>query len=381
MNKEIYKKIKNNIDNLSKPLDGLGVFEDMIAKMGAILEDEEVRIDKSALLVFISDNGIIEEGVSQSSEEVTLLVARQLGLHNTSVCHMAEEAGVDVFPYDIGIKLSVRINGVDSDYHISNGTHNFLKQPAMTVEECRQAVAVGRKLARTYMEKGYKTLLLGEMGIGNTTTSAAIIASILGLKSVEICGRGAGLSDAGLARKIYVIDEAIDKYSLYNKDPMEVLRTVGGFDIAAMVGVMLEAAASNCEFFTDYDFNDIILDSNENIIKYDKENLLNSKENRIKAVHIPVILDGLITAAAALIAVRIDPKVKEVIFLSHNGREKGIKEVADELNMKPVIHADLALGEGTGAVMLMQLLKCPLAVYHASSTFAQSNIEAYRRFT
>lgn len=339
MNEAIYKKIKSNLDALSKPLDGLGDFEEIIARMGGIMQDEKVDINNAAVLVFISDNGIIREGVSQSDESVTESVAKMLGKRQTSVCFMAKKAGISVYPYNIGMKNRLEIDGVSNKYYISPSTHDFLEREAMSDEQMRSAIDAGKEITRELFDRGNKVVLLGEMGIGNTTTSTAVIASILKLSPEEITGKGAGLSDEGLIRKIEVIRGGISKYKLYEKAPLEVLKSVGGYDIAAMLGV-IEAAYE---------------------------------------IGIPVILDGLITVAAALVAVSINEDYKEVLFFSHEGKEKGIKQVASALNMKPIIRANMALGEGTGAVMYYELLKIAKAVYDANSTFQDSKIEAYVR--
>ena len=340
INEEYYLKIKNNWDNLAKPLDSMGYFEDILSKMGAVLLDETIDISKAALAVFISDNGIINEGVSQSTYEVTTSVARAIGRRKSSVCHMAENAKVDVFPYNIGMVESEKIDGVDDSYFIANGSKNFALEPALSLVEVQTAIDSGKKIVGTLVAKGYKTVLLGEMGIGNTTTSSAVIASILKLDPIYICGRGAGLSDEGLDKKINVIKNAIKKYDLYNAAPLTILSSVGGFDIAAMVGVILGA------------------------LEY----------------KIPIILDGLITAAAALVARELDKDTSGIVFFSHKGKEKGIELVAREFDQIPIIDGNMALGEGTGAVMFYSCLKNALSIYSGNTSFSDMEIDKYERF-
>ena len=310
-NKEFYDLMKSNLDAIAKPLDSLGDFEETIARMGAVLKDEAVNIDRAALIVFCSDNGIIEEGVSQSKEDVTYRVASLLGKRQSSVCHMAKNAGVDVFPVNLGVKQTQKIPGVDGCLYISPGTKNFLREPAMNEAQCKLAMEAGASYIEGLVNKGYTCFLLGEMGIGNTTTSTAVIYGLLGENLSKICGRGAGLSDKGLKKKKAVIKEAYEKYDLQNRTPLEILTCVGGYDIAAMVGAILKASQ----------------------LSY------------------PVILDGLITAAAALIATKIDKNSLDILFASHKGKERGVERVFSQLNLKPVIDANLALGEGTGAVL------------------------------
>ncbi len=339
LNKDLEQTIKNNWDNLLKPIDALGDFETILSRMGAILCDESISFEPACLLVYAADNGIIAEGVAQSDESVTLSVTAAMGRDESSVCHMTESAGVDMLVANIGIKQAVAIDGVDFSHYVAPGTKNFAKEPAMTEDEYEAALEAGRYYASLAHSNGYRTLILGEMGIGNTTTSTAVIAALLGCPVEDICGRGAGLSDAGLSKKCQVILEAILKYNLEEADAKTVLMTVGGFDIVAMVGTILEALE----------------------------------------LGMPLILDGLITAAAALAAVRLCPEARNVIFFSHKGREKGVTLVADSLGMKPVIDGDLALGEGSGGVMLVPLLRTALAVYTAGTTFSDAGMEAYRR--
>lgn len=341
INEEYYKKIKDKWDNIAKPLDSLGQFEIDLSEMGAILKDEAINIEPAALVVLIADNGMVKEGVSQSDEEVTLNVAKALGKGYSSVCHMAKGAGVTVYPVNMGIKNATCVDGVTNDYFIMPGTNNFAIEPAMTTDEVDRAIEAGKKITDKLWADGIRMILLGEMGIGNTTTSTAVIAAILGIDPTGICGRGAGLSDAGLSRKCQVIIEAIDRYDLYHANALEVLRTVGGLDIAAMVGIILRA----------------------------------------KEIGVPVILDGLITAAAALVAKAIDEATKDVVFFSHDGKEQGIRICADDFGARPVISANLALGEGTGAVMYYLLLKNALTLYKGNTLFSDISMEKYERLS
>lgn len=340
LNENYYNKIKSRWDGLLKPLDALGTFEEISCEMGAILSDEDINIFPAALIVFISDNGIIAEGVAQSDETVTKNVACVMSKQISSVCHMAKTVGIDVFPVNLGMKYSDTFEGIDNSFYITAGTQNFANEPAMTRPQCDRALEAGKSYVRKLKNDGYRCILLGEMGIGNTTTSAAVIASLLGIAPQEVCGRGSGLSDEGLSHKTLVIENAIKKYNITNADPYEVLCTVGGYDIVAMVGVIIEA------------YNE----------------------------HIPVVLDGVITAAAALCSYKLMPDIKDVIFFSHKGREKGIMTVAEYLKKPAVIDGSLALGEGTGAVMFMSLLKTALAIYKGNTTFADVDMESYKRF-
>ena len=338
-NEELYKKIKSNWDNLSKPLDGLGEFETVLSKIGAIQGSENIALFPAVLLIFIADNGIIEEGVSQSKSDVTYEVAKALGKNISTVCHMAKSIGMNIINVNVGIKEKGEIEGVDNRC-VAYGTKNFLKEPAMSEAEMNKAIDIGKEYAIKLKEEGVKVIALGEMGIGNTTTSACVLAGLCKLSADRVCSRGAGLSDEGLVKKIKVVDEAIKKYDLYNLTPTEILRCVGGFDIAALMGVYLMASELN----------------------------------------IPVISDGFITSVAALLAKRIDASVKDIVFFSHNAKENGIKYILDEFEAKPVINANMALGEGTGTCIFMAATRCALSVYDGGTHFEDINVNKYERY-
>lgn len=336
---EVRRQVQKNWDMVAKPLDGMGRFEQMISQIGAIRRETQIHLDKKAVIVMCADNGIVEEGISQSGQEVTAAVAKEMTKGLSTVGKMAASIGADVFPVDIGINISGKIPGLIQK-SVRCGTRNFKKEPAMTVEEAWQAICVGMDLVKVYKEKGYQILATGEMGIGNTTTSSAVIASLLRCDVEKVTGRGAGLSDAGLLRKQQIIREAIQKYHLYEAEPLEVLRTVGGLDIAGLAGVCIGGAVH----------------------------------------HVPVVLDGVISFAAALVAERMFPGVKEYLIPSHKGKEPAFESLTDSLGLYPVIDAKLALGEGTGAVMLFPLLDMALCVYEEKTTFEDIEIQPYERF-
>lgn len=336
---EIKRKIKSNWDVVAKPLDGMGKFEILTAQIGAILGDEKINISKKAVVIMCADNGIVEEGISQSGQDVTRLVAENMGKGQSSVGKMASSIGADTIPVDIGINYSFPIPGV-LNRKVRQGTRNFKMEPAMTEAEVMKAICVGMEIVRECKEKGYRILATGEMGIGNTTTSSAIVASLLQCDVKEVTGRGAGLCDEKLIHKQQVIEEAITQYSLYGADPFEVLRTVGGLDIAGLVGVCIGGAI----------------------------------------YHIPVVLDGSISMAASMVAEKLVPGTKDYLIPSHKGKEPAVMKMMQALNMEPVIDANLALGEGTGAVMMFPLLDMALAVYRESSSFSEIKVEQYERY-
>lgn len=340
VNQEIYFTIRENMDHVAKPLDGLGVFEHLIAQIGAIQKSTQPDIRKKAVIVMCGDNGVVEEGISQSGKEVTLAVAKAMGKNMSSVGKMAAAIGAKVIPLDIGINSSEEIPGV-MNKKVALGTKNFRKEAAMTEEEALHAIEEGMQLVRWRKKEGDGILATGEMGIGNTTTSTAIAAAILDMDVTAVTGRGAGLNDLALARKIQVIDEAINKYQLRKADPFTVLQTVGGLDIAGLTGVFLGAAL----------------------------------------YEMPVLIDGVISAVAALLAEEFCPGAKKYMIASHRSRETIADVIMDKMDLKPVIDADMALGEGTGAVMMMSLLDISIRVYLNGFTFDALAIDEYERYS
>ena len=306
--KKIEQEIKANWDRVAKPLDGLGEFEGLLARIGAILGSPEIDIAKKAVIVMCADNGVVAEGISQSGQEITAAVTENLGKRNTSVCKMAKAVGAEIFPVDIGVNTDRIFSGVISR-KVKKGTNDFLLKPAMSEREAMQAVRVGMELVKECKEAGYTLLGTGEMGIGNTTTSAAMAAALLSIPPEIVAGRGAGLSDEGLVRKRQVISEALEKYQLRETEPMRILCSVGGLDIAGLC-----------------------------------------------------------------------PGTKEFIIPSHKGKEPASELLMRELGLSPVLDAGLALGEGTGAVMMFSLLDIAMSLYETGATFGDFKIEEYHRF-
>ena len=335
----VYKEVLGNWDALAKPLDGMGEFEELFARIGAIRRDPALDISRKAVVVMCADNGIVEEKISQSGQDVTLAVAKSMARKASSVGRMAMTAGADTIPVDIGINSDESVKGL-LQRKVRMGTRNFAKEPAMTRAETLEAIAAGIEIVRGCKADGCRIIATGEMGIGNTTTSAAMAAAMLRCNVATVTGRGAGINDSGLERKIRVIESAIEKYDLYNKDTFEILMTVGGLDIAGLVGVCIGGAL----------------------------------------YHIPVVLDGVISMVSALAAGRLLSGVTDFIIPSHEGREPAVALLCEALSVKPVIRASLALGEGTGAVMMFALLDMALSVYKGRTTFDDISVSQYERY-
>lgn len=321
---------------VGKPLGALGALEDLLVQVAGITGKEHISLEKKAVVVFCADNGVVAEGVTQCGQEITAQVAESLAAGRSSVCRMADVAGAEVFPVDIGMASKRDVLGL-LQRNIRRGTANFTQGSAMTREEAEAAVLVGVEMVRELQAAGYDLLAGGEMGIGNTTTSAAVVSVLLDLPAEEVTGRGAGLSDAGLRRKIGAIERGIACNQPRPEDPLEVLAHVGGLDLAGLVGLYLGGAL----------------------------------------YRVPVILDGFISYAAALLAARLCPMVQGYLLPSHCSDEPASRRVLAELELCPVLQAGMRLGEGTGAVALMPLLEMALAVYRDSATFDDLHMEAY----
>ena len=337
--RNLYKKVLKNWDAIAKPLDGMGRFETLTAQIGAILGTDKIDIARKAIIILCADNGIVEEGVSQSGQDVTAAVARQMGKGASSVGRMAAAIGADTIPVDIGINCTEPIAGV-LDRKVRRGTRNFNTEPAMTEEEAVRAVLVGVNLAEDCQRKGYQILATGEMGIGNTTTSSAVAAALLQCDAAAVTGRGAGLCDEKLLRKKQIIAKAVNRYRLYEATPLTVLAAVGGLDIAGLAGVCIGGAL----------------------------------------FHIPVVLDGVISMTAALLAERMVPGVVQYLLPSHKGKEPAVEKLMRALQLAPVMDAGMALGEGTGAVMMLSLLDMALRVYNGRTLFSDIDVAQYTRY-
>ena len=321
--------------SLAKPLGGLGQLETMIEDAAALTGDAAPAFARRAVLVLCADNGVVAQGVSQTDAGVTRAVLENLTARRTSVCCMAAAAHCEVVPVDMGIAGTPVPGAVDC--RVAPGTADFTQGPAMSRAQAVQAIAAGIELVRTQKQNGVQMLATGEMGIGNTTTSSAVASVLLARPAAEMTGRGAGLSDAGLQRKISAIEHGIARNNPGPADPLGVLAALGGFDIAGLCGVFLGGALEK----------------------------------------VPIIMDGFISGVAALCAVRLCPAAEKAVFASHVSSEPAAKIVLDALGKKPLITADLHLGEGTGAVASLPLWDMALAVYHGCYSFTEGGITPY----
>lgn len=340
--------------SVAKPLFSLGKLETAVIRMAGMKRTADVSLDKKGLVIMCADNGVVTEGVTQTGQEVTAIVADNFTKDAASVVIMSKTAGVDAFPIDIGMVTDVESVTVPA-WKVAYGTKNFAKEPAMEIGQVLQAIQIGIQIVKEKREAGYEILATGEMGIGNTTTSSAVAAVLLGVDADLVTGRGAGLTTEGLERKSRVIKEAISRYQLREiltkgraqaeagdsvaqaEAAIQVLAAVGGLDIAGMAGLFLGGAIYG----------------------------------------VPILVDGFISSVAALCAAEITPVAKEYMMASHVSKEPAGRMVLDALGLDPFLFCDMCLGEGSGAVAVLPVLEMGLQVYRQMGTFQDIHVEQY----
>lgn len=327
--KEAVREAQEELDRKMKPNGSLGTLEDIAVKLAGISGFPVKKINKRCHIVASADNGVIEEGVSSCPLEYTRIVSEAMLNRIAAIGLLTKTIGVDFNLVDIGIKDSI-----PRDYpnlyrkNIKKGTNNFCKEPAMTQEECVKAIMVGVELIKEKAEAGYDIFSNGEMGIGNTSTSSAVLYSFTKGDIDKIVGRGGGLSDSGLIKKKKIIVESCEKYDTFNMEPIDILAHVGGLDIACMVGMYIGAA------------------------RYRK----------------PMLVDGFISSVAALAACKIESKIKDYIIATHMSEEPGMELVLKELGEEAFFNMKMRLGEGTGAVLAYPIIDCAIEVINGMKT-------------
>ncbi|MBI4971924.1 MAG: nicotinate-nucleotide--dimethylbenzimidazole phosphoribosyltransferase [Candidatus Omnitrophica bacterium] len=335
LNFELLKKAQERLDSLTKPQGSLGELEEIAKRLFAIYGGNLHRTIKSkAIFVAAGDHGIVAEGVSAFPQEVT----QQMILN-----FIAGGAAISVLARSVNAKLFVADFGVAGDEHkapvhnlkVRPSTRNFLIEDAMTRSEATEAISRGRGLVeKLHYEHAFDLIALGEMGIGNTTSASAIIAALTHRPISEITGKGTGVSDTVLQKKILVLERALVLRKPDSQNAMDVLAKVGGYEIAGLVGMYLAAAANS----------------------------------------IPCVIDGLISGAAALVAFRIEPSAKNYFFASHQSAEPGHRAVFEELQLHPLIHGKLRLGEASGAALAIPLIENAWKLFTEMATFQSAGV-------
>lgn len=330
------KRAAERWNSIAKPLHSLGLLEDAVIKIAGIAGSENVELDKRCAVVMCADHGVVDEGVTQTGSGVTAIVAAAMAGGTSNINRIAERFCAEVIPIDIGIASDIEIDGLINK-KIAYGTKNIAQGAAMTVGQAEKAIETGMDAVLECKKKGFKIIVTGEMGIGNTTPSSAIAAALLGLSAREVTGVGAGLDSAGLNRKIAVVERALAVNAPEKSKPVELLAKLGGFDIGGMTGIFLGGAVYG----------------------------------------IPIVIDGFISAVAAALAFEIAPASREFMLCSHASGEPAASKILEYMGLEPMITAKMRLGEGTGGAMLLPLLDGALAVYNSAHKFDELPMERY----
>lgn len=334
-NEEAKRLASEKWDSLVKPMGSLGTLEEVTIKIAGMTGKVLNKMDKRAVVVMCADNGVADEGVSSAPQVFTKVLTESMTKGLTGVGTLGKYTNTAIITVDMGV-----IGEIDDpriiNRKIADGTKNFTKGPAMTYEEAVKAIEVGIEIGDKLFEEGYDILGTGEVGIGNTTTSAAVLSALSGLDVDLTCGKGAGLTEEQHANKKDIIRKGIEKNKPSKEDPIDVIAKVGGFDIGGMCGLYLSAA-----------------------------------KNRK-----PIIIDGFISSVAAFCAVSLNPLVKEYIIPSHLSGEPGAKYVMDELKLKPMLNLGMRLGEGTGCTLAFNIIEAGMYTLEHMGTFEEVSLSS-----
>lgn len=334
LDREAMSRCRDYIDHLSKPIGSLGVLEDIVIKLSGIKGEQVKEIKKKNIVIMCADNGIQESGVSSCPREVTASVTENFVKGTTGVCILSKYYNNDTTIVDIGVDKDFN-NPKIINRKIRYGTSNMSKGPAMTREEAIKAIKTGIEIVRDLKVQGYDLIGTGEMGVGNTATSAAIISVFSGIDSDLIVGKGSGLTEDGLSHKKYMVKKSIEVNRPKKEDAIDVLSKVGGFDIAGLCGVFLGGAI----------------------------------------YRIPVVIDGLISSAAAICAKELNPKASDYMFASHLSAEPGARYAMKALELEPMFNLGMRLGEGSGCPIAFGIMESAVFTMNKMDSFNEAGID------
>ncbi len=321
---------KKHMDNLIKPIGSLGRLEELAIQIAGITRKVNNSFERKCTIIMASDNGICEEGVSSAPQSLTAMQAINFTKGIAGISVLSKHAGSDIAVVDIGIKGEISNKDV-INRKICYGTKNMAKEPAMTREQAVNAVETGIEIASDLIDKGFGLLGTGEMGIGNTSTSSAILMVLTGATAEEAVGKGAGLTEEDFENKKRVIEKAISINKPQKDDVIDVLAKVGGLDIAGLVGCYLAAANKR----------------------------------------VPIVIDGFISIVAALVAYRISPLAREYMIPSHYSEEPGYSKAFKVLGLEPALNLHMRLGEGTGCPLMFNIIDASQSVMLNMATFEE----------
>lgn len=334
LKEEAIKKAWDRIDNLTKPIGSLGRLEEIAAQMAGITGEVFPKIKNKNIIIMCSDNGVVEENVSNNSQKITSIVTNNFTRDITGVHVLSKFTNTDMTVVDIGVNCDFH-NNLIIDKKISYGTKNMAKEPAMTREQAIRAVEIGIEMVDNLVEEGVNLFGTGEMGVGNTTTSAAVLSVLCDLEPEITAGKGSGITDTQLMCKREAIRKAIEVNKPDKSDVIDVLSKVGGYDIAGLCGCFLGAA-----------------------------------KNRV-----PIVIDGFIASAAALCACRLNPLCKNYIFSSHLSAEPAAIHMLKEIGVEPLLNLKMRLGEGSGCPLAFNIIEAAIYTMENMGTFEDAALD------
>ncbi len=330
---EFYENAQLHQSHLTKPTGSLGQLEEIAARLAAMQRTNQPQIDNVWISVFAGDHGVAEAGVSAFPQSVTTEMVRNFVAGGAAINVLARHINAHLEIVDTGIIQSLNLEKIISD-RAGNGTNNFLKEQAMTVAQLNTALNAGKSTIERALNRQAKIFIGGEMGIGNTTSATAIACALGEFKPLVLTGLGTGLDQAGLARKVEVIQLGLEKHQKTLQNPLQILQCLGGFEIVALVGAYIAAAQRG----------------------------------------LAILVDGFIATVAAYTAVKLFPQTREWFFYAHTSAEKGHQVILDELQAKPLLDLGMRLGEGSGAATAVTLLHSACALHNEMATFEQARV-------
>ena len=334
VDRSLEPKIRGHLDNLTKPPGSLGELEELATRYCLMRGTISPQMGKKRIVTFAGDHGVANEGVSAFPSAVTPQMVYNMLAGGAAINVLARHAGADLQVVDIGVADPLEGASNLVRRKVKPGTANMSRGPAMTAEEAVQAILVGAELAHAAADDGVTLLGTGEMGIANTTPSSALYASLIPCPVVEVTGRGTGIDDTRLQHKIKVIERSLEVNGSLLGDPLSTLAAVGGLEIAGICGLILAAAGRK----------------------------------------LPVVVDGFISSAAALVAIRLRESVGNYLFFSHCSAEAGHRIFFERLGIRPILDLNLRLGEGTGAALAMNLIEGAVKIYNEMATFDSAGV-------
>jgi nicotinate-nucleotide--dimethylbenzimidazole phosphoribosyltransferase len=332
LDRDVMEAVRNRQLHLTKPEGSLGLLEELSVRLAGISSDPRPKLERKAIVVMAGDHGVVEEGVSAYPQEVTQQMVLNFVKGGAAINVLARQVGARVMVVDMGVRGELPPSVLGRK--VGPGTKNMVRGPAMSRIQAERSIQVGFEVFDILAEEGVDVVGTGDMGIGNTTPSSAVAAAITGSSPELVTGRGTGVEGEAYRRKVDVVRRALDVNRPDGDDPIDVLTKVGGFEIGGLAGLILAAAIRRC----------------------------------------PVVLDGFITGAAALIAASLQPKVKDFLIASHRSVEPGHSVILDHLGLRPILNLDLRLGEGTGAALAFFILDASLAILREMATFDEAGV-------